>query len=36
VSGTWRILHNEEFYHFYVPPNIMKVFESKFGGWARG
>ena len=33
VTGYWRKLHNEELYHLYFSPNIIRVTKSREMRW---
>jgi hypothetical protein len=33
VTGEWRKLHNEEIFHLYSSPNIVRVIKSRRMGW---
>ena len=34
VTGEWRRLHNEEFYHLYWSSNVIRVVKTKRMIWA--
>jgi hypothetical protein len=34
VPGEWKRLHNEELYHLYFSPNVIRVIKSRRLKWA--